>query len=226
MYNEDDLLPLAGLQHLAFCERQCALMYLENEWAENVLTTEGGILHERVDEPATEVRGNLRIARALRLRSLRLGISGRADVVEFHKAADQAGVALSGVRGSWQPLPVEYKRGRPKSHRADEAQLCAQALCLEEMLGVTVPKGALYYDTPKRRVDVEFDDVLRRETESLAERLHALIGAGTTPPARYEKRCRSCSLLPVCMPKVAGRSARAYLTRAIDDAIAAMDGEP
>jgi CRISPR-associated exonuclease Cas4 len=139
MYVEDDLLPISALQHLLFCERQCALIHVEQVWAENRLTVEGRHLHERVDGGEHETRGGLRTARALPIRSLRLGLAGRADVVEFH--------ASEGAAGPPRVVPVEYKRGRPKSHRADEVQLCAQALCLEEMLGVHVAAGALFYGT-------------------------------------------------------------------------------
>src|SRR5579859_4686917 len=148
MYSEEDLLPISALQHLAFCERQWALIHLEGVWAENQLTAEGRVIHDRAHEPGTESRGDVRVSRGLRLRSLRLGLSGIADVVEFHRCGRRgdtsgkglvaSGVALPSVSGSWAPFPVEYKRGRPKSGPFDEIQLCAQALCLEEMLGVPV----------------------------------------------------------------------------------------
>lgn len=217
LFSEDDLLPLSALQHLAFCERQWGLIHLEGIWDENPLTMEGNILHDRTDEPETEVRGELRIARALRLRSLRLGLSGKADVVEFHRfhgeaeQADreeigkQAGIHLEGVSGWWKPFPVEYKRGSPKTGRWDEIQLCGQGLCLEEMLGVTVPGGALFYGKPRRRTDVEFDRALRETTEELARRLHELNRKGETPPAVYEKKCDNCSIQSFCLPKVIGK---------------------
>ena len=201
MFPEADLLPISALQHLVFCERQWALIHLEGIWEENRLTVEGHFLHERVDESETEVRGDLRIARGLRLRSLRLGLVGRADVVEFQRIPGGEGVRLPGASGVWQPVPVEYKRGRPKSDRCDEVQLCAQALCLEEMLSVSIPAGALYYGQPHRRQEVILDEALRSETEALVARLHQLWQAGKTPPAIYEKKCRSCSLISVCLPK-------------------------
>src|SRR6266567_7026185 len=144
MYDEEDLLPLSALQHLVFCERQCALIHIEGVWADNALTVEGSHLHDRVDEmgPRIESRGDLRIARGVALRSLRLGLSGRADVIEFHRVTE-GGVELAGVSGLWRPFPVEYKRGRPKRDRCDEVQVCAQARCLEEMLETAVPAGAL-----------------------------------------------------------------------------------
>lgn len=203
MYNEDDLLPLSGLQHLAFCERQWALIHLEQVWAENRLTVEGRHLHERVHETARESRGGVRIVRGLRLHSYRLGLTGQADTVEFHTMPD----------GGEKPYPVEYKRGRPKPRHCDEVQVCAQALCLEEMLEATVEAGAIYYGQPRRRMDVVFDEPLRAETEALAERMHALYKARTTPSATYLSRCDNCSLCDACLPKTAAarKSARRYL---------------
>jgi len=200
---EDDLLPLSALQHLLFCERQCALIHLEQVWVENSLTVEGRHLHEQADSGVQESRGDLRIARALPLRSLRLGLSGRSDVVEFHRIGES----------SWRPFPVEYKRGRPKSHRADEVQLCAQALCLEEMLETSVPAGALFYGQTRRRLDVAFDAELRLLTEETADRLQRLIASGITPAPVHEPKCDQCSLLPVCMPAAPAGSARQYLDR-------------
>lgn len=224
MFAEDDLLPLSALQHIVFCERQCALIHIERMWADNPLTVEGKSLHDAADESGTESRGPLRIARSVPLRSFRLGVAGRADVVEFHRV-EEAGipaeaVLLHGVGGFWRPFPVEYKRGRPKRHRADEVQLCAQAISLEEMLGVAVRRGALFYGRTRRRHDVEFDVSLRRETEQTAERLRALWASRRTPPAVYGAKCRSCSLLELCHPRMAGRSASRYIARMIQEAAA------
>jgi CRISPR-associated exonuclease Cas4 len=213
MYDEADLLPISALQHLAFCQRQWALIHLEGLWAENRLTVEGHHLHDRTHQSESESRGDLRIARGLRLRSLRLGLSGIADVVEFRRlpsapegqvsppSQGPAGVPLPGVRGLWQPAPVEYKRGKPKLGPYDEIQLCAQALCLEEMLGVAISAGALYYGQPHQRQEVALTVELREQTEKLAARLHELTRIGRTPLATYEKKCESCSLLYLCMPK-------------------------
>lgn len=212
MFDEADLLPISALQHLAFCERQWALIHLEGIWAENRLTVEGHHLHDRAHEQETESRGGLRIARGLRLRSLRLGLSGVADVVEFRRSTERscesggtAGIALPGISGPWRPMPVEYKRGRPKLGPCDEVQLCAQALCLEEMLGVAISAGAFYYGQPHHRYDVEFTPALRAQTEELAAKLHVLTRLAKTPPARYEKKCERCSLLERCMPKILGK---------------------
>jgi len=221
VFAEDALLPISALQHLLFCERQCALIHIEGLWAENRLTAEGRLMHRKAHEGPDEWKGDVRIARGLALRSLRLGLVGYADIVEFHPSA---------VGGAWnRPRPVEYKRGRPKQHRADEVQLCAQALCLEEMLDTQVPDGALFYGQTKRRQQVTFDAELRQTTEEAAARLHALIANGRTPRARREPKCDACSLIEVCMPAASGdsRSARSYFDEALartlerDDADAA-----
>ena len=211
MYSEDDLLQLAGLQHLVFCERQWGLIHIECLWNENSLTVEGQHLHKKVHDDDTTGENGARIARGVRLRSLQLGLSGIADVVEFHPSDD--GVRLPKKRGLWQPFPVEYKRGRPKRDRCDEVQLCAQALCLEEMLEVQIPAGALFYGSTRRRYDVEFSEDLRSETTSLAERMHMLFDNAETPSASFSRKCRKCSLLPVCIPETTGtpRSAVEYL---------------
>jgi len=192
-------------------------------------------MHEKVhEESGTEVRGDVRIARGLRLRSLRLGLTGQADVVEFHKLVDESdvcdpcrgrplGAVLEGVKGFWKPFPVEYKVGRLRQERAYEVQLCAQALCLEEMLKVRIDEGALFYGKTKRRLEIPFDEKLRTETEAAAQNLHRLVDSRRTPKARYQKKCRECSLLSVCMPKVTGvqKDVTAYLQKAINP----KDGE-
>jgi len=216
-FSEDDLLPISALADLVFCERRAVLHHVEGIWNDNVFTVEGTFLHRKVDaEDRLESRGDLRIARGLRLRSLRLGLSGIADVVEFHRLPEAssaresnnlpAGVPLPGARGLWQPFPVEYKRGRLRREEGYEVQLCAQALCLEEMLGVAVPVGAVFYGQPRRRLEVIFGVDLRGETETAAARLHKLIGIGKTPLARYEKKCDSCSLIGLCLPKTLGKA--------------------
>lgn len=215
MFTESDLLPLSALQHLAFCERQWALIHLEQQWVENHLTAEGRNLHERAHEASDEIRDGVRICRGLRLRSLRLGLVGQADIVEFHPNNE----------GSVTPFPVEYKRGKPKPGHWDEVQLCAQALCLEEMLTTSVPAGAIFYGEPRRRTDVQFGQSLRMRTEVLAGRLHLLQAQGTTPIAEYAPKCNRCSLREVCLPEVTGRepSVERYLRRAVRVALAAGD---
>ena len=141
------------------------------------------------------------------LRSLHLGLTGKADVVEFHR--------IEG--GHWQPFPVEYKRGKNKPDNRDKVQLCAQAICLEEMMATTVPRGAIYYGKERHRTDVIFDDALRGETKSTAGRLHRLIASGKTPLPVYEKKCDTCSLFSLCLPKTMeqAKSVKDYFKEAI-----------
>jgi len=187
--SEDDLIPLSALQHQLFCPRQCALIHVERLWAENGATMEGRILHEAVDAGVSETRPGVRIVRGLAIRSFALGVSGRADVVEMRGAPPAT------------PYPVEYKRGKPKSHRADEVQLCAQAVCLEEMFEVIVPQGALFYGEKRRRTEVAFDAALRALTAEVAAAARANIVTGTTPPPRLTPACAACSLHGLCQPK-------------------------
>jgi CRISPR-associated exonuclease Cas4 len=206
-YTEDDLLQLSALQHICFCERQCALIHVEQVWIENRFTAEGRIMHDRVDSGKRESRKDVRIAYSLSLQSLRLGLVGKADVVEFHKEKNAEGTVI------WRPFPVEYKRGRPKKDNCDKIQLCAQALCLEEMLGHEIKSGALFYGKTRRRLDVPFDELLRSETESTAIRLHSLFGARITPKPVFDKRCPNCSFFQLCLPNQlgGGKSVRRYL---------------
>lgn len=199
---------LSALQHFTYCPRQCALIHIEQIWTENLFTAEGRIMHEKADTANRESRGKVRIDYGVPLRSLKLGLIGKADVVEFHKMDD----------GMWQPFPVEYKRGKPKMDNCDRVQLCAQAICLEEMLNVEIKKGALFYGQTRRREDVVFDTALRQETEETARKVHELIKSGITPKAEYSKKCERCSLLEVCMPKTCGkaRSVSKYLLSAIE----------
>ena len=186
--DEDALIPLSALQHYVFCPRQCALIHVEQLWAEDGATAQGRVLHERVDAGSRDTRPGLRTERNVALRSWALGVSGRADVVEY------AGRPT-------RPVPVEYKRGRPKAHRADEIQLCAQAICLEEMFGHAIPEGALFYGETRRRQRVAFDDVLRALTLQTAQAARAMIAAARTPPPVYMAGCRACSLQHACQPK-------------------------
>lgn len=204
-YEEDDLIMISALAHFSYCSRRCALIHIEQAWNENFFTAEGRIMHEKVHEEGNESRGAVRIARGVPLRSTRLGLVGVADVVEFRKAG----------KGLWQPFPVEYKRGKPKPDHCDAVQLCAQAMCLEEMLSVAVPEGALFYGKTRRRAEVVFDEALLRETEETAAKTRALIMEGVTPPPVYTKRCESCSLINECMPKKMEKrlSVKRYLQR-------------
>jgi CRISPR-associated exonuclease Cas4 len=199
-------LPISALQHLAFCPRQCALIHIERQWAENRLTAEGRLLHEKAHEAGSESRHDVRVARALPLQSTTLRLHGVADVVEFHHQPD----------GTWLPFPVEYKRGRPKQEPIDAVQLCAQAVCLEEMLGLAIPAGALFYGATHRRQDVAFDDTLRAETAQLAQAAHALVATGRTPPPEFGPKCRSCSFLDLCRPEAVTHSASQHLARVMN----------
>lgn len=209
----DDPIPLSALQHAVYCLRQAALIHLERMWAENRFTAEGQVVHLSAhDAGARQGRGARRVT-ALPLASRRLGIAGVADLVEFRKAADGE-----------TAFPVEYKRGKSKLHRADEVQLCAQALCLEEMTGKPVTEGALFYAETKRRVAVVFDAELRALTEATVARLREIFATGRTPPAEYRAdRCRACSLLDLCRPKASARPALAWRHRALD---ALLQDEP
>jgi CRISPR-associated exonuclease Cas4 len=210
--DEDDPLPLSALQHAVYCLRQAALIHVERLWEENRFTAEGRVLHARVDEQGARYSRGVRRVSALPLSCRRLGLAGVADLVEFRKSADGE-----------TPFPVEYKRGKAKLHRAEEAQLCAQALCLEEMTGRAVPEGALFYAQTRRRVTVPFDAALRKSTEETALALRDVIRSGATPIAQYEKRkCDACSLLELCRPKIAGRSAAGWRNRQIR---ALLDGD-
>lgn len=209
MFTEDDLLPLSGLQHLLFCERQWALIHIEQQWEENRLTQEGRVLHDRAHESGTESRLDVVTARGLRVRSLRLGLAGQMDVCEFRQTTedDSGAIKLPDRQGWWFPFPVEYKRGRPKKEAWDEVQLCAQALCLEEMFGASILSGALFYGENRRRTSVAFNPALRGRTEWLAERMHKLFDSGATPPAVYEPKCDKCSLKGRCLPTLARKPA-------------------
>jgi CRISPR-associated exonuclease Cas4 len=209
MASDADLIALSALQHYLFCPRQCALIHVEQAWAENAATAEGRVAHERVHAALSEVRRGVRTVTGMPLRSDRLGVTGIADVVELHRTAD----------GVWRPFPVEHKRGRPKAHRADEVQLCAQAMALEEMFAVEIAEGALFYGQPRRRTPVTFDPELRALTQEVAAATHAVIAAGHTPRMGYDKkRCDACSLIEICRPQITGaeRSAAAWLEAQID----------
>ncbi len=207
MFEEDELLPISGLQHLQFCERQWGLIHLEQQWEENRLTSEGRILHDRVHESGTEARPGVVVARGVQIRSLRLGLTGVADVIEFQRATNGGAhtVQLPGRAGWWRPTPVEYKRGRPKADSCDEVQLCAQSLCLEEMLGVAIESGALFYGAVRRRSEVRFDPELRAGTEELTRHMHELYAARITPQAVYAKKCEKCSLYGRCLPRATSK---------------------
>lgn len=223
MFDEDDLVPIGALQHFVFCERQCSLIFRERIWLDNELTVSGSLFHTRPDEGSREVRGDLLVFRAVPLRSARLGITGRADVIEFQRVTGaETGVTLPRYPGLWQPVPVEYKRGRPNMHRADEVQVCAQAMCLEEMFGIEVPKGALYYGVPRRRTDVFFDASLRGLVEETVQQVRQLLQSERAPPPRISPACDSCSLKPICLPN-ASPNVSAYIDQQLGTITATRD---
>lgn len=196
MFTDDELLPISALQHILFCERQCALIHIEQAWLENIFTAEGRVMHERVHESGNELRDGIRTVRGLRLRSLQLGLVGIADVVEFHQSEKYK----NGL-----PQPVEYKRGKPKPNECDKIQLCAQALCLEEMLNVHIDYGDIFYGKPRRRLKVPIDSELRKLCIETSARLHKLIDNGVIPTAQISKQCENCSLNSICIPDLSRR---------------------
>jgi CRISPR-associated exonuclease Cas4 len=226
MHTEDQLLPLSALQHWLYCPRQCALIHLEQVWAENKFTAEGQNLHKKAHEGPDETRAGVRITRSLPVRSLTLGISGQCDVVEFHPVGrnpqSDLRSEISNLKCAQRIVPVEYKRGKPKSHRADEVQLCAQAMCLEEMLGVEISEGCLYYGENRRRSEVVFAPELRQLVRETAASLHGMMDRRLTPVAEYEaRRCDACSLIELCQPKAMrfGRGAAAWFSTALKSRI-------
>lgn len=214
MYGEDDFLALSGIQHFSFCRRQWALIHIERLWNDNVLTVEGSLMHERAHHDALrERRGDHIAVRGLAVRSSRLGVAGSCDVVEFHAAED--GHPLFGEDGLWAALPVEYKHGRSKTIDADRLQLCAQAMCLEEMLAVDVPYGCLYYGSTHSRERVEFDAELRRGVEDMFAEMHRLYAQRHVPRVRQFAACKSCSLFDLCIPRACTSDVNGYIERSL-----------
>jgi len=212
VYSEDDLLSLSGIQHFAYCERQWALIHIENQWVENIRTAEGRLLHQRADDPFfTESRGDVKTVRSVPLVSKTLGLYGVADVMELHRNTDDP----SGMSYSI----VEYKRGKPKPDDRDEVQLCAQAICLEEMLGITLDYGYMYYGETRHRHRVVFNNVLRERVKMLAEKMHLLFAKGETPSAVKGKRCKNCSMVDICLPKISkiGKKTEAYMAAVFEE---------
>lgn len=219
MLEEEDFLPLSGLQHLVYCERRFALVHVESQWADSAATVDGKHVHERVDRVASESRGDVRIARGLWIRSVRLRLSGKADVVEFHRTAGGAssGIVLPGLEGRWSVFPVEYKRGVLRHELAYAVQLCGQAMALEEMLSATVPSGAIYYGATRRREEVSFSTELRQVTLEAARRMQEIAQTAVTPAPVFGPKCGPCSLKDLCLPEEldAAGKASAYLAAII-----------
>lgn len=202
-YKEDDFLMLSGIQHFVFCKRQWALIHIEQQWKENYFTVDGNIMHENAhDHGFTEKRKDILITRGMPVFSRTLGISGTCDVVEFHR--NEEGIALKHTEGLFLPVPIEYKRGKPKEHDADALQLCAQAVCLEEMLVCRIESGFLYYGETKRRQETVFDDGLREQVVMMCGKMHEYFARQHTPKVKVSKACQSCSLSEICLPKLNG----------------------
>lgn len=211
MYREEDYLMLSGLQHFAFCRRQWALIHIEQQWAENYRTADGRIMHSKAhDSGFREKRGNIVITRAMKISSAELGISGECDVVEFHKSSN--GIYIPRLEGRYNVIPVEYKRGQPKENNCDELQLCAQSLCLEEMLCCEIHEAYLYYGETRRRHTVVLDKPLRDKTVEMINEMHQLYDRQHTPKVKRTKACNACSLKDICLPVLnKKRSAAEYI---------------
>ena len=211
MYSEDDYLQLSGIQHFAFCRRQWALIHIEQQWEENLRTTDGKIMHENVhNHDFNEKRGDLVITRAMAVSSSRLGISGECDAVELRRS--DSGIELYGLDGKYTVTPVEYKRGEPKEDDCDVLQLTAQAMCLEDMLCCNIPFGYLYYGEIRRRVKVIFDKDIRQRVEYMVKEMHELYRRKHTPKVKRRKSCNACSLKNICLPVICGKkSALSYI---------------
>ncbi len=216
MYEEEDYLQLSGIQHFAFCRRQWALAYIEQQWMENVRTVEGKLLHEKAhDVTSREKRGELILSRAMPVHSRQMGISGECDVVEFHRCVD--GIPLQGCEGKYCVIPVEYKRGSPKKNQADRLQLAAQAMCLEEMLCCEIPYGYLFYGETRHREKVELAKGIRDTVRDMFEEMHGYFSRRYTPKVKWSKSCNACSLRDICLPVLGkGKSARRYVEEHMD----------
>lgn len=216
-YEEEQFLQLSGLQHFYFCRRQWALIHIEHQWAENFRTVDGALMHERAhDKELTESRGDRIVTRGMNVFSRTLGVSGECDVLEFHRAP--CGIPLPGRQGLWQPFPVEYKRGKPNPQAGDTLQLCAQALCLEEMLCCEIAQGALYYGELRHRQRVDFTQELRQSVRDCLREMHELYRRGHTPKVKPTKSCNACSLKELCLPQLLrSRPVSAYLHEHLEE---------
>lgn len=219
MYAEDELLMLSGIQHIAFCQRQWALIHIEKQWAENLRTVEGQILHEKADNPYfRETRGDCVTTRAVPIASFELGLYGVADIIEFIKTdLPQNAVTLPKKQGFWQPNVVEYKRGKPKNIDCDKVQLCAQAWCLEEMFQIKIEKGEIFYGEIRHREEVIFDENSREKTQYFSELMHNIYNTKITPKAFYNKSCKMCSLVDICLPQMPTKSVESYMKKSITE---------
>lgn len=216
-YSEDEYLMLSGIQHFLFCRRQWALIHVEQQWKENEFTSSGELFHKKAHDPAEiERRGDVVIVRGLRVHSSSLGISGNCDVVEFHRKAD--GIAINGLEGRWSVLPIEYKSGRYDFNESDASQLCAEAICLEEMLCCQIDAGDLFWGETHRRKRVDFDEALRKKVMDAFQEMHEYFNRGYTPKSKPRKGCAKCSLKDFCLPEMTKiRSVKTYISESVDD---------
>lgn len=218
-YDEENLLALSGIQHFAFCKRQWALIHIEKQWEENSKTVEGKQLHERVDDSEFfESRREILSSRSIPIASADLGFIGVMDMLEFRKHSSK-GIKITKREGCWIPVPVEYKRGKPKESAIDEVQLCAQAICLEEMLNVLISEGFLYYGETRHRIKVAFNESLRSEVARLSREMHKYYELRETPKPVYKKHCKACSMYDICMPKLQSKktSVNKYIQKNIGE---------
>lgn len=223
-FQEDEMVMISALQHYLFCPRQCALIHLEQQWQENFLTAAGQMMHERVDRRESSTRRNVHYATGLRIFSREYSLVGIADMVEFHQTdheydenCKRIAVPLKGLPLFWKPFPVEYKRGSPKKNEMDQIQLCAQAICIEEMMKIVIPEGALFYGQTHHRESVVFSESLRNYVMEISKNIHDLYRTGEVPPPLYTKSCQACSLVDLCMPKQ--KSAGQWLQSQIEDSL-------
>lgn len=212
-YDEEDFLQVSGIQHYLFCRRQWALIHIEGLWAENEKTVDGEFFHKRAhDSAGREKRGDIIIAHGMYIHSRGLGLSGQCDIVEFHK--DSKGISLNDEEDLWLPYPIEYKRGKEKPGDCDLAQVCAQAMCLEEMYCCQITEGAIYYGEKRHRMEVSFSEDLRASVRQAILEMHSLVKKGYTPKVKKRKSCDSCSLQEVCFPVLLEHESTAdYLKR-------------
>lgn len=218
MGNTDaDYLLISGLKHFAFCRRRWALVHVEQCWAENALTLDGHHMHERVHDPCfTESRGSVLLSRAMPVSSAALRLTGECDMVELRR--DESGISIHGREGRWRLYPVEYKRGKPDERGADELQLCAQAMCLEEMFVTDISEGSIYYGETRKRMPVALTEELRARVRATANEMHELFRRGYTPKAHMTKVCKSCSMIEICQPTLAKMSsASEYIRRMLEE---------
>lgn len=215
-YGEDEFLPLSGIQHFAFCRRQWALIHIEQQWADNALTVKGNNMHRKAhDTFGNETRKDIVISRGMPVHSRTLGISGICDIVEFHKS--KSGTFICSLNGTYDVLPVEYKRGRPKNHDADILQVVAQAMCLEEMLCTEIPKASLYYGETHHRMEIFITREIRNKVMEMCAEMHEYFARAHTPKCKAIAKCKSCSLIEICNPDICSQaSVSAYIEKMLD----------